>query len=844
MLRSPVGIQVGNISLTSGDILHTLEHLMDSDSAASLLNPADKQNVPKAINLIQSLHEISSKTLHDIIPSILGRMKGAAFIANVLSYFLFPFIDVQMTLLEQLSSLSTYSHLITALYRMHRLGFLTSALLADSQAIVKSIIFNIVQLQLIDPDINYYILFEGTDRLENVFSHARTQDHARNFDILQLAQKLSISAEIDAIFQRYPDLDRGHIHRNLVNARGVDHINPKSWLGNVHVRNVNIQQEYLTGVEKANQLMIKQFGHALGYTNFDALFSDPEMDHLHPGGTYVGFKSSEEDEEDEDEEDEGACTGNLLQISAGDNEFEDARDVIDIDADAINTDAEDLNPSIQKEQLHYLTVNGHNFYLPTLVKEFLSADKERCQLSTVRGLRACGVKIAQSLRGTMDGINSSGDDQSSEGHIKAGDLGAVLVHVDHGICMAVIEVLNFRQGSSKINLSSVDIDDLDESGSKAVSLAIQFLEILPQNETGNETKLDIEWWWSKKYVQIQDSKDKTFQMRKFALWIPGIIFHLLAPNVCYDGDDNAEDGDENAPTPTWSLQTSELRETFNCAWNEMDPDSENIVENIKSLPEIPITSQLNGLPYKLYDSTPQFYLAKDDLPVLLKLTKISSTTKVDCCLCKKTLPLQNMRNHVRIHLLKAWYNIVEKGVDKVENNACGWCRLQSTGCETHISMSSSKITTMSNCKYHYKEMKYSKAAEYSDRSPCTNVPIHCALCPIDSNGAMMMIWKYNLKYHLDTTHIPDTGERPTLPLELIVTSHITREEELKMGIEPKETDYYRASEGIPNSDDIEEMVRDDREGRKRGVSDVSVSTTYSESHQPSPSKTMHRYPEA
>ncbi|KAF8870094.1 hypothetical protein CPB84DRAFT_1798441 [Gymnopilus junonius] len=141
-------------------------------------------------------------------------------------------------------------------------------------------------------------------------------------------------------------------------------------------------------------------------------------------------------------------------------------------------------------------------------------------------------------------------------------------------------------------------------------------------------------------------------------------------------------------------------------------------------------------------------------------------------------------------------------------------------------------------------MKYSKAAEYSDRSPCTNVPIHCALCTIDSNGAMMTIWKYNLKYHLDTTHIPDTGEHPTLPLELIVTPHITREEELKMGIEPKETDYYRASEGIPNSDDTEEMVRDDREGRKRGVSDVSVSTTYSESHQPSPSKTMRRYPEA
>ena len=62
---------------------------------------------------------------------------------------------------------------------------------------------------------DYYILFEGTDRLENLFSQARTQDHARNFDILQLAHKLSIGAEIDAIFQKYPDLYHGHLRRNL-----------------------------------------------------------------------------------------------------------------------------------------------------------------------------------------------------------------------------------------------------------------------------------------------------------------------------------------------------------------------------------------------------------------------------------------------------------------------------------------------------------------------------------------------------------------------------------------------------------------------------------------------------
>ncbi|KAF8153089.1 hypothetical protein B0H34DRAFT_636120, partial [Crassisporium funariophilum] len=143
------------------------------------------------------------------------------------------------------------AHLITAMFQKHKTSFLTSALIADLQAIAKSIIFNTARLQIVDPESRYYILFEGTDRLEGVFSHARTQDHACNFDILQLTQKLSIGAKVNAIFQCYPDLDCSHIRRNLAKARGVDHVNPKSWIGDVHVKNVDIKAGYYTGRDKA-----------------------------------------------------------------------------------------------------------------------------------------------------------------------------------------------------------------------------------------------------------------------------------------------------------------------------------------------------------------------------------------------------------------------------------------------------------------------------------------------------------------------------------------------------------------------------------------------------------------
>lgn len=235
---------------------------MTLDKAALLLNPADKQNVPKAVNLIQSLLELPDEIeMHqDILPSEKEWVKDVKFIGNVLSYFTLPFIKVEMLLSEQLCNLSTYSHLISALYKHHGLEFMNSALLADSQAIVKNIIFTIAHLQILDPNALYFVLLEGTDCLENLFSHVRTQDHAWNFDIQQLSYKLSIGAEIDAIFQHHPNLNHGHVRHNLVSMCGVDHMNPKSWVGNVCMGDVDIKTEYLAGRERANKMLADHFG--------------------------------------------------------------------------------------------------------------------------------------------------------------------------------------------------------------------------------------------------------------------------------------------------------------------------------------------------------------------------------------------------------------------------------------------------------------------------------------------------------------------------------------------------------------------------------------------------------
>ena len=129
----------------------------------------------------------------------------------------------------------------------HGSACITGALYLDSQSIVKSIFINVAHFQTIDHSLCFYLLMEGTDRLENLFCECRTQDHSRNFDIKQLGQKLSVATLIHAAFECNPDLNRGHRKLNLAGSLGIDHINPKSWEGDTCVGNVDIGKTWDAG---------------------------------------------------------------------------------------------------------------------------------------------------------------------------------------------------------------------------------------------------------------------------------------------------------------------------------------------------------------------------------------------------------------------------------------------------------------------------------------------------------------------------------------------------------------------------------------------------------------------
>ena len=243
---------------------------------------------------------------------------------------------------------------------------------------------------------------------------------------------------------------------------------------------------------------------------------------------------------------------------------------------------------------------------------------------------------------------------SSIPKVKSGDLRGILVRVKHNICLGIGEALNFRQGTSKINLAGVEAEDLDEIGAKATTVAVQILQLLPQ-----EPQLDSEsaqevltWMWPQKYIQIRESKDGFLQQRNFVARIPGNLFHLAAPNIKYNQQSK----------PIWSLNNSDLKDIFERAWSDLNPNSPDIAERVKTLPKI-IGPGVMQLPYKSSGGDPQYFLSKEDLPPQLNIVKLDGKAEIKCYLCARTSLLKDMRNHVGVHLLKAFRQVNDPLLD-------------------------------------------------------------------------------------------------------------------------------------------------------------------------------------
>ncbi|TFY77572.1 hypothetical protein EWM64_g6442 [Hericium alpestre] len=182
------------------------------------------------------------KHVFKCLQNALLHKKGPGFLAarhalkvfGVFCYNLvYPYICIDMSLKEQLEHLSTAAHLALVLYKYENAwtDFLPSMLYIDLMLMVKNAYFCIAKAKVDLLNSKFYLILLGTDRLKTLFGILCTMvGNDSNLDILQLALRLTGTTDIANILAR----DSNSI------PDAADHINPRSWHGDVYVQTVSL----------------------------------------------------------------------------------------------------------------------------------------------------------------------------------------------------------------------------------------------------------------------------------------------------------------------------------------------------------------------------------------------------------------------------------------------------------------------------------------------------------------------------------------------------------------------------------------------------------------------------
>lgn len=286
MIRNDNGILVDGHHITPIVLRAEMKSILDIDDKRldNIFDPKDHMNVSNAVSLLSHIHELA---LHyDTSPNNLNS-KGIALLGHFVGFFVQPFTKIELSLSTQLEYLSAAAHMMFVLFRKNRTSFCPGQLYYDIQSTIKSIYFCVVKQQELDINSSFYIIQAGTDRLENQFGIYRLMHNSRNFDILQLSQRASTSVETTRILGEYPDLDRGHT-RLKIRGVGVDHLNTKTWEGNVCVKDVSALTCWNLGRRLARN-KFKQYNVDFEEHLDISALKQADIDLLRPFGSYIGL---------------------------------------------------------------------------------------------------------------------------------------------------------------------------------------------------------------------------------------------------------------------------------------------------------------------------------------------------------------------------------------------------------------------------------------------------------------------------------------------------------------------------------------------------------------------------
>ncbi|KAH8983773.1 hypothetical protein EDB86DRAFT_3066228 [Lactarius hatsudake] len=184
-------------------------------------------------------------------PSFVAARDALQMLGSLFRHLVLPFVQVSLSLHEQLVHLSAAAHLAMFLFtaKSAQSKAMPSLTFKDLVLLVKNTYFCVAKAKIYTPDGDFYLILNGTDQLESTFGVVRSMvGNDTNADVLTPGYCLSHAIECLNIFLEHPAWDRSPRHLHLCRIEDgngdvlskSDHITPASWKGNVNVHNVSL----------------------------------------------------------------------------------------------------------------------------------------------------------------------------------------------------------------------------------------------------------------------------------------------------------------------------------------------------------------------------------------------------------------------------------------------------------------------------------------------------------------------------------------------------------------------------------------------------------------------------
>ena len=250
------GIEIDGVAISTSVIkAHLVSNGMSSYEADELLGRDDKQDVVLMTKLLLAISLLPDATDEDRLLSRSAR-RVLRLLGQIYNSLLNAYMDVQLSLNEQLEHLSTAAHLILAIYFQDKGNFIPVQTCFDVMSMIKNIYFCVAKTQIDDPEALFWLILLGTDGLEKVFGKVRTIiGNDTNADQFQLANRIDGAVKCVNILEKHPEWG-GQARRLSVNplpknatkvTSAYDHINPRAWKGNIHVHDVVLSACWSSG---------------------------------------------------------------------------------------------------------------------------------------------------------------------------------------------------------------------------------------------------------------------------------------------------------------------------------------------------------------------------------------------------------------------------------------------------------------------------------------------------------------------------------------------------------------------------------------------------------------------